>query len=366
MNPYQPGRSNAELAAHSDPAGDEQLAFGGVITAHDFAVMIPHRTIVQFLLVVVTPVCVLCAVTAIMMALAEVNRSPWTLPMVLAVGAVLIGMPIGAYQLLATQRAGRILKRRPDLLGTVQGTISVDGMLLNDGLRRHWFSATSIRQSRVLKSGVRVQLAQDPYHFLALSTRLFDHFDPDRLKSWLRQWRHRTATTPPSTPPIACATRLGMPPADAVNFAGQVTLQMPTDTPESRKQAWSLTAQLVIAFAVLILACLSEPGNWNGFTLAALLATISYAWAVFATWRLILQGSKPHTITQSGWIGENELLIESAGNASRCPLSCFHIHPIHDQDVIWFAGELSMIAITKDILASMDEWQRLIDRFPAR
>ncbi len=362
LNPYQSSRPIDGDHVAGDLVSSVETVFGGVITPQDFAAMLPHRSLVRWLMVVVLPVCMFSGIAAIGAALAEFNNNAWTIPAFLAIAVILIGMPIGVYQLLARKRAGRILRKRPDLLGTVRGTVSEAGMLFDDGLRQHWFAARSIRQSRVVKSGLRVQFNQDPYHYLALSTRLFDDFDPKRLKSLIRHWRRQALTHAPPQP-RGTATKLGSPPPGAVDFAGQVTLQIPTDTPENRRQAWSLTVQLIVVIIVLLVACVANHGSWNGFTLITLIATILYAWAVFTTWRLIHQGGAMQTIAQSGWVSQNELLIEVDGSASRCPITCFKVQAVDDQGVIWFVGEVGMIAITQDILTSSEDWQQLIGWF---
>lgn len=363
LNPFQPclpiGHSSAEAARGSA----DRLTFGGVITPRDFALMMPNRSLIGCLMVIVTPVCVVGAIGAVTTAFVELNLNGWTIPLFLAVGAVLVGMPIGVYQLLARKRAGRILRKRPDLLGTVEGNISEQGMFLDDGLRKHWFDARVMRPTRALKSGLRVQWTPDSYQYLALSTRMFDNFDAKRLQSWIQEWRRAAATTPGPVGTISPASRLGDPPVHAIDFSGQVTLQLPTDTPESRRQAWSLTVQLIISVVILILASMSNAGSWTGITLIMLVASILYTWAAFATWRRILQGNSVQTISQSGWIGQSELLIEVAGSASRCPITCFQVQPLVDQGVIWFVGEVGMIAVTKDVLTSSDDWQRLTEWF---
>lgn len=325
--------------------------------------MLPYRRLVWGLTVVVIPVYVLCLIGAGMTTVARLSSNTWSFPVILAIVVFLIGLPVGVFLLHARKRAERILKKRPDLLGIVEGTISMEGMLFDDGLRKHWFAARSMGKSRVLKSGVRVQWTHNSYHYLALSTRLFDDFDAKVLGEWIQQWRLDANSPADLQPAIQPVSRLGDIPADAINFSGQLQLQMPTDTPESRRQAWSLTIQMFITIVILLLTSMSNPGGWSGLTLAMLIGTILYAWAVFATWRLIYQGNSLQIISQSGWVSQSELLIEVAGNASRCPITCFQIQPVTDQGVIWFVGEVGMVAIKKEILASSDDWQRLMDWF---
>jgi hypothetical protein len=363
INPYQASSfgNDGSSRMRSEPA--DEFSFCGAITKEDFARMIPGRDFMWLLLVIVTPVSVIGAFGVMISALSQFATNKWVIPGFVFAEVVLIGMPLGLYYLLAGSRAKRILRQRPDLLSTARGTLGPRGMFFDDGFRWHWYDASMLQRSKALKSGVRIQWSADPYLFLALSKPIFENFDQRRLQDLARYWREHVPDEDQPSEPNEWVERMRAAPADAIHYSGEVTFEYPGDTPEKRKQAWSLTVQWLMMAIGLACLCLFGDRSWNLITVGGLICTIAYAWVVATSWRKIGQPGEVVSWTQSGWVNRETLLVEVTGAATRCPLTTLQVNSKVEENVIWFTSQTSMIPITKDLVATPADWQQLQDWF---
>ncbi len=363
INPYQTSVSSDGGSARPPIALPDEFAFDGVITKEDFSGMMPNRDFIWLLLVIVTPVSVIGAFGVMISALSQFTTNRWVMPGFVFAEVVLIGMPLGLYYLLASSRAKRILRQRPDLLSTARGTLGPRGMFFDDGCRSHWYDASILQRSKVLKSGVRIQWSVDPYLFLALSKRVFENFEQRRLCELVRYWREHVPDEGEASVPNERVARLRAAPADAIHYSGEVTLHLPGDTPENRRQAWSLMVQWLMTAAGLASICYFGDRTWNAITIGGLIFTIAYGWVVASAWRKLGQTGAKVSWTQSGWINRETLLIEVTGAATRCPLEVLQVNSKAEENVIWFTSDISMIPITRDTVATPADWQQLKDWF---
>lgn len=187
-NPYEP---TSEISVCPDI-----ISFEGEIREEDYRKLLPRKEMIllvslAFLLVaVVLPI----LVTAFFFAIADGSSAAM---LAVSSSAILFTSIAFAFciRMASTRRRARgYLKKFPDLLGTLKGTFSSQGLVVDDHEKTHWFPWVQLSQLVATKEGVRVPLSEDPRRFLALSAEFFTSYRQSDMQQ-MRFQNHAVKTT---------------------------------------------------------------------------------------------------------------------------------------------------------------------------
>lgn len=219
----------------------------------------------------------------------------------------------------SVDRAKRMLKKYPDLLGIANGELSDKGMVFRDGVRTYWFGPQHMCRAAILPNGVRISVDGSVYRYLALIARLFDGYSMELASRLKRRWSALAEVQLVDDPSDGADLwdRVGEPPIDAIRFKGQVTVEHNMRTAAVRNKAVSeLLAYLTLPVMVVLFRAHLETWHIGAASLYVVYGLITNARLWAAYYRLSVQ----QAWYQFGWISEHEFAVYSNAAAVRMPL----------------------------------------------
>ncbi|WP_404310776.1 hypothetical protein [Neorhodopirellula lusitana] len=354
VNPYQ---------AASPVIDDRQnLAFDSVIESSDYAALLPHRDLEAILIKILFGLLVFMSVVfAAMIIMALVLRG-WHESLI-PVAILTVVMMTGTAYLVRYTRAGQRsrgkLKHNPDLLSVARGELTELGIAFYDGTRQHWFGPQYLVNTVVSDVGVRVYVDQNPYRYLALTSRMFDSYSvkvAERLRQhWCDQAAH--ATDPGVPAGLDAWTALNPMPEDAIAFVGTVTMTQPMRTPEVRKIA-IIESISILGMILIGVICNGADLFWFGY------AAIAYAlFALYFNakrWWQYFHGTSVNAWNQRGWISLSELAILMGSRGVRMPLREVGNYVDHGSTLEIATSEGGTFFIARDHVASDADWTQMV------
>jgi hypothetical protein len=306
-NPYEP-------VLESDDTEDSLLStdafftFDGVIEQRDYALLLPNRSLLFCLQIVLLVTLAPALCIGLFMAIAMVAMEGLSLESLVTIGVVTGLAVVATITFLAIGRkwrSNRYLKRFPDLLGVVRGEFTDKGLLVNDGKRQHWFGPSHLATADISRAGIRVPLTGHPYRYLAFTSRLMKMFSPAQAKDLQTLWRKKAARISRTEPnPVANLwAKLTAAPERSVAFKGYCTVNEPFKSTETRQAAIieSISALGMLGFA----GYLAKDSNFMSWG-ALMFAVLGGVSSVLA-WRKYLYGTIERSWFQYGWVSETEV-----------------------------------------------------------
>lgn len=257
-----------------------------------------------------------------------------------------------------SQRLRRALNAHPDLIGPARGQLNVHGLQLSDGKLTHWFDRTFVAAAVIRARGIRLPLSADPYHFLALSSRLIEAFDEDLV----RQIQSRAAASPPSGDDDALMrgvmAELGDVPAGAIEFSGPVELEIPYDESGQPRQYRVHLATTVGLFVWATISAMQGSLWWA--LMLAIYACVNSASRI-GDWRVWLgrQSTSLHWV-QRGWISTNEIVWVSPHYGFRASTVGIKPARLSDDWVSWSFSERSQVRLMRSHVATDHQWRSIV------
>ncbi|MCO8122634.1 hypothetical protein NHH03_12880 [Stieleria sp. TO1_6] len=354
LNPYQPIPTAA-----ARPLESGELSFAGQISETDYIALLPQqrllRGLVMILLVLLAPVTLMTAGVCVYMV--ATLQSGHETVIAFAMLLFLLTLSYVAIRILGPgYRARRQLKRHPDLLGPAQGRFASDGLVFDDGDCTHWFAANWHLGILVHNSGIRVPIDTNPYRYLALSERLFDHFDAPAARRQIEAWKTQADTTNGwSQWPLT-----GDDASDQVRFAGSISTRQSLQTADLKSKAVMETLAVAAGVAGTALAWHSDHTEIMILCAAYTLFTIVSSIRI---WRMYFVGHHDITWDQSGWISDTELAWRTEFQGAKIPLREFERTEISEQALVMTSRRGVTFLILREHVESDDQWQRISQQF---
>jgi hypothetical protein len=364
FNPYAPTGSLV-YSSNQKTIDVRCLEFDGVIDEDDYAALMPSRFAALLISSIMTFVifpffCVLGIAATLFVYLAPVSvmRGQSTQLVVALTGMVVLA--VGAFfagrYFNPEQRVRRNLKRFPDLLGPIRGEITASGLRLEHQGKEHWFGASFVAASHCSNAGIRFRLSDDLYRYLALTRRQFANFDAKAFASIVQQATILNVTQQelPSKDLNACDLFFEQP-DDAIPFAGEVSIEIPTRTKQQWTRACVRTFNLIVITAPIILI-----KNLPVAILCALAVALPIGTQVYQTWRLYFFGKYVQTWNQSGWLNNKYLVFSEKESETRILLSKLQMLERTEERVMLLPFESShSFCILASNFRSTNDWQRI-------
>ncbi|MDM4017564.1 hypothetical protein [Roseiconus lacunae] len=353
VNPY------ANTVVEDD--GPTELTFDSIIELEDYQRMLrrsfPERTLVIVLIS-------LLGFTAIAPLVLVASISIWRQDTEALLPVILFSLVVGAiavavyrYFFHSDRRVMRSIEKHPDLLGIVRGRLTAAGMTLDDGVRHHWFSPRQLVTAVISPAGIRIPLTDDPYRFLAMTERIFDHYSVKTAKGLRERWFEYARD--PSDDVPSMWDEVNPPPGDAIHFHGAVTMQQSTRTPRTLVL---LIANLVGAAALLSIAGTDTSffSSWSdyfmvGYGVFALFNGIRSAWFYY-------KGTRQQTWNQRGWTSGEELAIQWTSVGIRISLSEIERVEILDEVIVLSSQSGGSYYLMRIHFESEADWETLCNR----
>lgn len=311
INPYQPPVTPTASGT------SEVLRFDGTISEQDYIEMLPGRAAMKWLrgllVILIAPMVLMFAVGMV----ATVSAKGFALPTYAVLGILLIitvSCAALVYLSSPTLRGRWHLRSKRDLLATVRGQFSSDGLLLHNNGCDQWYSPQFCRQMQVTKHGIRWPLDENPYHFIAFSKRLFSTYSFAAAKEMASAWA--TFDTGEESESDWMVHPFDRFPGtgwkvnesgatDVVTFGGCVSMRLPM-------QSEKLLKQLRGNEWMTVFWTLAAVGAWAGghywFSLLVALSAVMTAFGTVKLWKSYHHGDELHTWRQVGWT-DGELLV---------------------------------------------------------
>lgn len=349
-NPYQP--------PVTADCSDERLVFRGEIDFKDYLELLTVSGVERFgWSVFENPV--LTILLSIVLG-STVHEVIGTKEYGLAITATMVVLFIVGFAWLQKKFSRRSIARQQlqihrDLLGTAEGELTADGMLLFDGVHHYWFGPSLLRNCVVSRRGVRYQVDRNAYRFLALTSRLFDPYELATAKRLRDNWSRSVAVG--RVPSQILWNRIGQAPEDAVYIQfGDV----PDDAQVAHVSPWISLWELVGYFAMLgsVLFILKFRGWYSPRLMGALglWALWGLIWAILN--RTLGAKTAVATLEQSGWITSQEFAINNIHSGVRLPIDKLQLK-LDTADRITGTIHSQQFAIERAMLANASDWERL-------
>ncbi len=308
VNPYEP----MALSEKTLSSGD-RLIFDGVIEATDYSSLLPNRTLVRWMqygIVLLLLPLTLVGILALPIGLAT-SRIPGDRLVAFSVFTMLfsifLSLWVGVWSMSPRQRSRRLLRRYPDLIGAAQGEFNASGLMFHDGMRQHWFGPSILAHAIVSRAGIRTPVDSSPYRYLAITSRLFDHFDLDTALKFQATWLRLSAIAEKSIVDEARSVWdvAAQTPANAVSFKGYLTTRVPMKSIEVKQTAAIHTVSAVIFIMVAF--------YWNDLSPYLLWAFIGLgvmsALSMINLWHQYYYQVRELTTYQYGWVNAKNLVF---------------------------------------------------------
>lgn len=347
-NPYQPPTTEQCLS--------ERLVFDGVIDQADYFELYTQSSVERFgwsifessLLTIILPPVLTAGVYQYW------HQSPWQLYFTgLAFPTLVAGLFVLQRTLSRRAIVRRELAHHPDLLGVAQGELSADGFLFYDGVHHYWFGPYLLSNCIVTRHGVRIQTDSNPFRYLALTRRLFRHYDYTSARRLLRSWLWLGVEG--KLPSLSLWNQLGEAPSEAIHFRFE-TQDIPRRAPPLQPQNSRTQAVLSLLFMGLAIAA-----TWNSVGRWLLLFYIAI-WPltmliIFVQKRLASRLPSPTTI-QHNWITQQEFATHNNHAGMRVPTHRLKLAVLSDDKI---SGELHgrTMEIERAMLVDPNQWVQL-------
>lgn len=365
-NPYAVSASKnriGESVAGDSTADPVAQPFDATITVEDFKRMMPEQWAVRVLAVLVLGILIpgLAIIVVITVSVAVTSRVPIEgLVGSLMMSLVILAFAWALFWCSTGQRLRRALTAHPDLIGPVRGVITPEGFRYHDGVKTHWFDAGFVHDMFINGKGVRVKLSDEPYHFLALTRRMFDDFNVNELRMIRQQALARSGTgDDPDVDMQFVIMKLGDPLPDAIDYGGEVRLDVPYAQSGQPKQ---LAIQAITTIGLLIGAIFSAVTGSFWWPLGLFVFAIVNFVSQIELWRMWL-GKKNITLSwvQRGWISPDELVWAAPRTGLR--VGRRGLKPIHVDEhlVVCTAGQSTQLYFSSSHFESPEDWQRIKD-----
>ncbi|TWU01336.1 hypothetical protein [Stieleria varia] len=348
-------------AAPDVPIDDRtSLNFNGEIEERDYAELLPIKDFEsKIYLGLMLILAAVASLSLVMITWGLITRG-WENRLV-SVFAVTFAIIAGAVIIYLynrpLSRARRKLKLSPDLLGPASGVVNESGVRFHDGALLHWFSPESLRNAKVSRTGVRIQVDGNTYRFLAITSRLFDGFNSEVCRSLQRKWREsrKTGGATVDEGDEVGIRELGDIPTDSVSFRGFVKLEQSLRTPQIRR---SLIIDFVIATTSLILGiAVTQIPFWIRVGLIAFGCFAAVTNGI--QWKRYLRGVNVVSWNQSGWLSAAEMAFFQNGRGVRFSLDRIVSYREIGAMFVLSTQLNQNYFLARDHIASDDEWSRL-------
>ncbi len=258
----------------------------------------------------------------------------------------------------ASDRATRFLKLYPDVLGTAQGEFKARGMAFHDGVHTYWFGPQHLVRTAISADGTRVHVDASGPRYLALSARMFDAFNVDSANQLKRHWR-TLAETPVLTENsrgLELWNEISQAPADAIQYRGSATTEIPLRTPAFRNRALMETGSLLFIVASLIIARgrLESWMFWGGGLLVGYVMITSTL-----NWWNYFRRTQQQSWYQSGWISPQEFAICTGNAGVRMPLFEIVKKTEYPDRILLTLQSGQSYCILRQMVDTDEQWQRL-------
>lgn len=355
INPYEPVAHSAPVSLPTEP-----LVFDGVIEAVDYQEMLPRdqewwlivilAVLLGICVLVFGPLSVLFAIANAQPVVAASVFGFWTL--------MLAALWFLKLRISSRDRANRMLRRYPDVLGSASGVMSDSGLVFRDGIHTYWFGPQHMKYAAILRSGIRMSVDGSVYRYLALSARLFECYRVELASELKRRWAALAETQVAEDAPedLEQWNRVGEPPVDAIRFKGQVTVEITLRTVALRnKAAFELLAFLSIpVIAALFRAHVESWVLWTG-----MLCVIYGLITNLRLWLTYYRGTAQHSWYQFGWISEKEFATYNNSAAVRMPLTDIASKTESHDLIVLTLKSGQPYHLPRHLVASEEQWNRL-------
>jgi hypothetical protein len=355
INPYEPIPFRAPPLLSIEP-----LTFDGVIESADYREMLPRDQEWW-----------LCLVLSIMLAICILIFGSVTVVLAISSGRLLLAVGVSGFWTLmlaalwflkrrisSADRASRMLKKNPDVLGSASGVISDSGVVFRDGVRTWWFGPQHHKHTAILRSGIRLHVEGSTYRYLALSARIFECYSIEQARGLKRRWTEHAGIHVGQDSPVNAEllNRVGVPPIDAIHFKGQVITEISMRTPAIRNRA---IADLLAYLSIPVLALFFRERLETWVFWVSMLFVVYGLATNFRMWLYYFSRTFQQSQYHYGWIDEQEFATFNNTAAVRMPLAEIALKTDSQDLVVLILKGGQPYQLPRHLVASEKHWNRL-------
>jgi hypothetical protein len=324
MNPYEPPAISAE-GHGSKRAADYSFRFSGQIQTEHVAKFIPNRFGAK---IFETAVWITAGISLLGMGLTMVvsfvpasNRNGQVAISFIGLGAIGSLLGLAGYFLLPAVRARRWIKKDPNLLRVLNGTLDLSGIHGHEGQIGYWTHWRQMISPQATHDEFVFRRTLNPFDLLVIPKQFFESWSFFAIKELVHNCNHET-DRPWETATVAELSHLafglsGNPTIDAIEFRGQTLCPSDPFIQIRGPAAWLL---LPILFMFIFLL----PLIWWALALGVIATAIES----ILIYREIRTKQRPVWAMQWGWLDRDRILVGNNGTALLLPVSMVAIQSV--------------------------------------